>query len=179
MSVEGIWTNEVYGAFGWENRGVFVFENGRILGGDNRQFTIGTYAMDGEHVKAQVVVHYYGPPRTVFGEAAESFSAEFEGDVGDGTIEGMYRRPDRPEFADFYRRFEAFLRDEVDAGELDRSGEYPRRVLDGLRNLGAFGMKIAKEYGGLGFTNVEYNRVMALINPKNILAKQQEAATGQ
>jgi alkylation response protein AidB-like acyl-CoA dehydrogenase len=71
--------------------------------------------------------------------------------------------PERPEFAEFYRRFEAFLRDEVDAGELDRSGEYPSHVLDGLRDLGAFGMKIAKEYGGLGFTNVEYNRVMALI----------------
>ena len=31
MSIEGIWTTEVYGAFGWENRGVFVLENGRIL----------------------------------------------------------------------------------------------------------------------------------------------------
>jgi alkylation response protein AidB-like acyl-CoA dehydrogenase len=71
--------------------------------------------------------------------------------------------PERPEFADFYRRFEAFLRDEVDAGELDRSGEYPRHVLEGLRELGAFGMKIPKEYGGLGFTNVEYSRVMALV----------------
>jgi alkylation response protein AidB-like acyl-CoA dehydrogenase len=70
--------------------------------------------------------------------------------------------PERPEFADFYRSFGAFLRDEVDAGELDRSGEYPPRVLDGLRELGAFGMKVPKEYGGLGFTNVEYNRVMAL-----------------
>jgi alkylation response protein AidB-like acyl-CoA dehydrogenase len=70
--------------------------------------------------------------------------------------------PERPEFADFHRSFGAFLRDEVDAGELDRSGEYPPRVLDGLRELGAFGMKVPKEYGGLGFTNVEYNRVMAL-----------------
>jgi alkylation response protein AidB-like acyl-CoA dehydrogenase len=32
-----------------------------------------------------------------------------------------------------------------------------------LRKLGAFGMKIPKEYGGLGFTNVEYNRVMKLL----------------
>ena len=37
------------------------------------------------------------------------------------------------------------------------------RVLEGLRRLGAFGMKIPKEHGGLGFTNAEYNRVMALI----------------
>jgi len=70
---------------------------------------------------------------------------------------------DRPEFADFYRRFETFLRDEVDPGEIDRAGEYPAHVLDGLRALGAFGMKIPVRYGGLGFTNVEYNRVMALL----------------
>ena len=31
-------------------------------------------------------------------------------------------------------------------------------VVDGLRKLGAFGMKIPKEYGGLGFTNVEYQQ---------------------
>ncbi|MGD8896494.1 MAG: acyl-CoA dehydrogenase family protein [Acidobacteriota bacterium] len=71
--------------------------------------------------------------------------------------------PARSEFTEFYRRFEAFLHREVDAGELDRSGEYPPHVLEGLRRLGAFGMKIPKEYGGLGFTNAEYNRVMALV----------------
>ncbi len=70
---------------------------------------------------------------------------------------------DRPEFAEFFRSFEKFLRNEVDAGEIDRSGEYPEHVLDGLRRLGAFGMKIPTRYGGLGFTNVEYNRIMALI----------------
>lgn len=70
---------------------------------------------------------------------------------------------DRPEFTDFYRRFETFLRTEVDPVEIDRTGEYPAHVLDGLRKLGAFGMKIPKEYGGLGFTSVEYNRVMRLI----------------
>ena len=31
-------------------------------------------------------------------------------------------------------------------------------MLDGLRKLGAFGMKIPKEYGGLGFTNAEYQQ---------------------
>ncbi len=70
---------------------------------------------------------------------------------------------DRPEFAKFYRAFEAFLRNEVDAGEIDRAGDYPESVLDGLRRLGAFGMKIPTKYGGLGFTNVEYNRIMALV----------------
>jgi len=70
---------------------------------------------------------------------------------------------ERPEFREFYEKFKAFLKKEVDPAEIDRTGEYPEHVLDGLRKLGAFGMKIPKEYGGLGFTNVEYNRVMKLL----------------
>jgi alkylation response protein AidB-like acyl-CoA dehydrogenase len=71
--------------------------------------------------------------------------------------------PDRPEFAQFMARFRRFLRDEVDPGEIDRTGEYGDRLLDGLRRLGAFGMKIPREYGGLGFSTAEYSRVMSLI----------------
>ena len=70
---------------------------------------------------------------------------------------------ERPEFREFYERFKTFLRNEVDPAEIDRTGEYPEHVLNRLRALGAFGMKIPKEYGGLGFTNVEYNRVMRLL----------------
>lgn len=70
---------------------------------------------------------------------------------------------ERPEFKEFYEKFKTFLKKEVDPVEIDRTGEYPEHVLDGLRKLGAFGMKIPKEYGGLGFTNVEYNRVMKLL----------------
>lgn len=73
---------------------------------------------------------------------------------------------ERPEFAAFCQKFEAFLLDEVDPAEIDRTGEYPPKVLDGLRRLGAFGMKIPAKYGGLGFTNVEYNRVMTLIGSR-------------
>jgi alkylation response protein AidB-like acyl-CoA dehydrogenase len=69
----------------------------------------------------------------------------------------------RPEFKAFYEAFRAFLRDEVDSAEIDRTGEYPEHVVDRLRKMGAFGMKIPTKYGGLGFTNVEYGRVMTLL----------------
>ena len=71
--------------------------------------------------------------------------------------------PERPEFRAFYDRLKRFLRDDVDSVEIDATGEYPPHVIDGLRRLGAFGMKIPKEYGGLGFTNVEYQTVMTLL----------------
>ena len=69
---------------------------------------------------------------------------------------------DRPEFAAFYARMREFLRG-VDSAGIDATGEYPEDVLAELRAMGAFGMKIPKEYGGLGFTNVEYQRVMQLL----------------
>jgi len=70
---------------------------------------------------------------------------------------------ERAEFAAFYNAIKEFLRDEVDVIEIDTTGEYPEHVVDGLRKLGAFGMKIPKKYGGLGFTNIEYQKVMHLL----------------
>jgi len=71
-------------------------------------------------------------------------------------------KPDRPEFAAFYAAMEDLLR-RTDSAGIDATGEYPQDVLDELRRLGAFGMKIPREYGGLGFTNVEYQRIMQLL----------------
>ena len=70
---------------------------------------------------------------------------------------------DRPEFAAFYRAFREFLVDQVDPVEIDATGEYPEHVVEGLAKLGAFGMKIPAKYGGLGFTNREYQKVMQLL----------------
>ena len=100
MAIEGIWTGEVYGPFGWENRGVFILEDGRILGGDNRQYSAGRYSLSGRDLTAELTIHYYGPPRTVFGEAVEKFTSVIEGalDAEGGIIEGNIRRPDKPQF---------------------------------------------------------------------------------
>ncbi len=70
---------------------------------------------------------------------------------------------DRPEFAAFYNALKEFMRDHVDSEGIDATGEYPPAVIDGLRKLGAFGMKIPKEYGGLGFDQVEYAKVMEML----------------
>jgi alkylation response protein AidB-like acyl-CoA dehydrogenase len=74
---------------------------------------------------------------------------------------------ERAEFAAFYNAIREFLRDQVDSVEIDATGEYPEHVVDGLRKLGAFGMKIPKKYGGMGFTNVEYQKVMQLFGSRD------------
>ncbi len=44
--------------------------------------------------------------------------------------------------------------------EIERTSVIPDRVLKGLADLGAFGMKIPKEYGGLGLSQYTYNRAL-------------------
>ena len=70
---------------------------------------------------------------------------------------------ERPQFTRFYQGLETFLREDVDPVAIDETGEYPDAVVDGLRALGAFGMKIPTEYGGLGFTVSEYTRAMQMV----------------
>ncbi len=74
-----------------------------------------------------------------------------------------YERPDRPEFHRFYDGLKHFLQTSVDPAEIDALGDYPREVLQGLTELGAFGMKIKPKYGGLGLTHREYVAVMQMV----------------
>jgi alkylation response protein AidB-like acyl-CoA dehydrogenase len=71
--------------------------------------------------------------------------------------------PERREFRDFMRNLERFLVEEVDPDAIDREGKIPDRIVRGLAELGCFGMKIPKEYGGLGLTQREYGEALKLI----------------
>ena len=62
----------------------------------------------------------------------------------------------------FLRRLRAFLESSVDPLEIERDARIPERVLDGLKELGALGMKVPETYGGLGLSQVYYNRALAL-----------------
>jgi alkylation response protein AidB-like acyl-CoA dehydrogenase len=65
----------------------------------------------------------------------------------------------------------SFLIAHVDPDEIERTAKIPDYVLKGLFQLGAFGMKIPKQYGGLGFSYRNYGRVLTLIAGwSNILA---------
>ena len=57
----------------------------------------------------------------------------------------------------------AFLRDHVDPDLIDRTGEIPDAVMAGLAKLGAYGIKVPREYGGLGFSQTTYCRACLLI----------------
>ncbi len=62
----------------------------------------------------------------------------------------------------FLSALREFLAAEVDPLEIEREARIPDHVIDGLKRIGALGMKVAEEYGGLGLSQVYYNRALAL-----------------
>jgi alkylation response protein AidB-like acyl-CoA dehydrogenase len=64
---------------------------------------------------------------------------------------------------EFLEKLRVFVKEKLDGEAIDREGHVPEEVLDGLRELGAFGIKIPREYGGLGLSQVTYNRALALV----------------
>lgn len=71
-----------------------------------------------------------------------------------------------PEFQKFYMQLSSIL-DRTDSAKIDATGEYPKELIQDLRDVGAFGMKIPKKYGGLGFTQAEYDAVMKLLGTRD------------
>ncbi|MGQ0643195.1 MAG: acyl-CoA dehydrogenase family protein [Gemmatimonadaceae bacterium] len=51
--------------------------------------------------------------------------------------------------------------------EVDQSGDIPEPYVQELRDMGAFGIKIPREYGGLGLSQMTYIRAMELVTSKD------------
>ncbi len=61
----------------------------------------------------------------------------------------------------FLEKLIAFVKDNVDPEEVERNSKIPEHVVKGLAELGAFGIKIPTEYGGLGLSQTSYNRAIS------------------
>ncbi|MDI3407228.1 acyl-CoA dehydrogenase family protein [Streptomyces cavernicola] len=67
----------------------------------------------------------------------------------------------------FLARLREFCETKVDGALIDREARIPDEVIKGLKELGALGMKIDTKYGGLGLTQVYYNKALALVGSAN------------
>jgi acyl-CoA dehydrogenase family member 9 len=102
---------------------------------------------------------FSGPQRSGFAKAL--FQGEFRSGV-------LFPYPDVP--AD--RRAEteaavaavrAFADEHIDAAAIDRNADIPPSVIHGLGELGVLGMAAPKEFGGKGFSQLQYCKVMEVI----------------
>ncbi|MFJ8395368.1 acyl-CoA dehydrogenase family protein [Streptomyces sp. NPDC094144] len=64
---------------------------------------------------------------------------------------------------EFLARLREFCDSGVDGALIEREAKIPDEVVNGLKELGALGMKIDVKYGGLGLTQVYYNKALALV----------------
>ncbi|MFI1963551.1 acyl-CoA dehydrogenase family protein [Streptomyces pathocidini] len=63
---------------------------------------------------------------------------------------------------EFLTKLRDFCETRVDGALIEREARIPDEVINGLKELGALGMKIDPKYGGLGLTQVYYNKALAL-----------------
>ena len=66
----------------------------------------------------------------------------------------------------FLDKLKAFV-ERFPSDEVDVSGEIPEPYVQELREMGAFGIKIPSEYGGLGLSQMTYIRAMELVTSKD------------
>lgn len=68
---------------------------------------------------------------------------------------------------EFLAKLRDFCETKIDSARIEREAQIPDEVIDGLKDLGALGMKIDTKYGGLGLTQVYYNKALALVGSAN------------
>ncbi len=64
---------------------------------------------------------------------------------------------------EFCARLREFCEASVNGALIERDARVPDEVVKGLAAVGAFGMKIAPEFGGLGLSNLYYNRALVIV----------------
>ncbi len=68
---------------------------------------------------------------------------------------------------EFLAKLRDFCETKIDGALIEREARIPDAIIDGLKDLGALGMKIDTKYGGLGLTQVYYNKALALVGSAN------------
>lgn len=72
-------------------------------------------------------------------------------------------REERERSNAFEEKVEAFACERIDAAAIDQQADIPPAVLQGLAQLGVFGMTIPTDFGGLGMSQYAYCRVTELL----------------
>lgn len=85
----------------------------------------------------------------------------FEAEVRWDLLTSIRIPPTSQPAREFFERFKTILLS-VDSERVDREEELPEPLLKSLTELGAFGIKIPKRFGGQEFTQSEYQRLATL-----------------
>jgi len=95
MPLSGIWTVEVAGIYGWENRGILIFcdDKKHVMGGGRNHYSVGSYKKSGDKVKIKLDVYFHDQKQVVFGEKRKNIAVVLEGKLKDKKIRGYVNNP--------------------------------------------------------------------------------------
>jgi T3SS negative regulator,GrlR len=94
--IDGLWTVEFTSTINRSGRGVLVFINGRILGGDEGYYYSGTYEVADPRVQGHINVVRFDPnTMSVFGDI-DQFSVSFSGDINESDFIAAATIVDKP-----------------------------------------------------------------------------------
>ena len=63
----------------------------------------------------------------------------------------------------FLTRLEKFMLEKVDGDKIERERQVPDALVEELKAMGAFGIKVDEQYGGLGLSQLMYTKAMSLV----------------
>ena len=91
----------------------------------------------------------------------ELFAGSFQFDL-------IYPFPEQPEEdkkkgTEVVAKVLKFLEANLDPNEVEEKKLIPAHVMQGLKDMGLMGIKIPKEYGGLGLSQTNYNRIVSAV----------------
>lgn len=71
MNLNGTWSYELGGGYGWEAIGTVFFKDGLITGGGRNHYSIGTYKTKGEGAVLHIEINQFGKKRALFGQKSK------------------------------------------------------------------------------------------------------------
>jgi len=75
MSINGVWSSEIGGAYGWEAIGTAFLEDGRLIGGDRNHYSFGSYKEEADGgITFHIDINQFGEKRALFGLQSDNLS---------------------------------------------------------------------------------------------------------
>jgi len=123
-----------------------IIDTTKMSAGQRAALELAESSRDSRELSGYAAALFDGSPdfRTLFPFPAQSAADQAAGDA-------------------FLEKLGTFLRERTDPDAIDREGEIPDEVIAGLAELGAFGIKIPQELGGLGLSQTNYSRAAMLL----------------
>ena len=116
-------------------------------------------ALTAQQIQQAEELLFSEPPREGFAKAL--FRGEFRGDI-------VFPYPQLPAsqretVENAVAAVRVFAHSHIDPAAIDRDADIPRSVIEGLGELGVLGMTAPAQYGGKGFSQQAYCRIMEVI----------------